>query len=109
MGRLHNKCNRLQLLATCSITITNKQNHIVIDYNYDIIENNHNYNRNYICLETSSECKQNPFAWFDVCTFSDAKKSMQKKRNYYMNIHQCKNMKLLICKDQTLKKNTLMI
>ena len=24
MGRLHHKCNRLRLLTTCSITITNK-------------------------------------------------------------------------------------
>jgi len=32
MGRLHHKCNRLRLLATCSITITNKQNHNVINY-----------------------------------------------------------------------------
>jgi len=54
MGRLHHKCNRLQLLATCSITITNKQNHIVIDCD----ESNHDYNRDYICLETSSERKQ---------------------------------------------------
>ena len=33
IGRLHHKCNRLRLLATCSIT--NKQNHNVIDYDYD--------------------------------------------------------------------------
>jgi len=38
MGRLQHKCNRWRLLATCSITITNKQNHNVIDYNY--IESN---------------------------------------------------------------------
>jgi len=63
-GRLHHKCNRLQLLATCSITITNKQNHNEIDYDY--IESNHDYNRNYIRLETSSEQKQTPLAWFDV-------------------------------------------
>jgi len=31
MGRLHQKCNRLLLLATCSITITNKERHNVID------------------------------------------------------------------------------
>ena len=43
MGRLQHKCNRLRLLATCSITIMNKQNHNVIDYNY--IESNHDYNR----------------------------------------------------------------
>jgi len=43
----------------------NKQNHNVIDYDY--IESNHDY----ICLETSSERKQNPFALFDVSTFSD--------------------------------------
>ena len=41
MGRLQHKCNRLRLLATCSIT--NKQNHNVIDYDY--IESNHDYNR----------------------------------------------------------------
>jgi len=52
MGRLHHKCNRLRLLATCSITITNKENDNVIDYDY--IESNHDY----ICLETSSERKQ---------------------------------------------------
>jgi len=62
MGLLQHECNRLRLrlLATCSITITNKQNHIVIDYDY--IESNHDYNRNYNCLETSSEQQQNPFA-----------------------------------------------
>jgi len=71
MGRLQHKCNRLRLLVICSITITitNKQNHNVIDYDY--IESNHDYNRDYICLETSSERKQNPFAWLDVSIFSD--------------------------------------
>jgi len=69
MGRFQHKCNRLRLLATCSITITNKQNHYVIDYDY--IESNHDYNRDYICLETSSERKQTPFAWFDVSIFSN--------------------------------------
>jgi len=67
--RLHHKCNRLWLLATCLITVTNKQNHNVIDYNY--IESNQDYNRDYICLETSPEQKQTPFAWFDVNIFSD--------------------------------------
>jgi len=43
--------------------ITNKENNNVVDY----IESNHNY----ICLETSSEQKQNPFAWFDISIFSD--------------------------------------
>jgi len=62
MGRLQHKCNRLRLLATC--LITNNQNHNVIDYDY--IESNHDYNREYICRETSSERKQTPFAWFDV-------------------------------------------
>jgi len=33
---------------------------------YDYIESNHDYNRDCICLETSWERKQNPFAWFDV-------------------------------------------
>jgi len=51
------------------ITVTNKQNHNVIDYNY--IESNQDYNRDYICLETSPEQKQTPFAWFDVNIFSD--------------------------------------
>jgi len=27
--------------------------------------------RDYTCLETSSEWKQTPFAWFDVSVFSD--------------------------------------
>jgi len=40
--------------------ITNKQDYSVIDYNY--IESNHDYNRDYICLETSSERKRNQFA-----------------------------------------------
>jgi len=71
MGRLQHKCNRLRLFATCSITITNKQNHNVIDYDYDCIESNHDYNGDYICLETSSERKQTPFAWFDVSIFAD--------------------------------------
>jgi len=62
MGRLQHKCNRLRLLAT--YLITNKQNHNEIDYNY--IESNHDYNRDYICLETSSERKQILFVWFDV-------------------------------------------
>ena len=56
MERLQHKCNRLRLLATCSITITNKQNPSVIDYDY--IVSNHDYNHDYICLETSSERKQ---------------------------------------------------
>jgi len=38
---------------------------------YDCIESNHDYNRDYICLETSSERKQTSFACFDVCIFSD--------------------------------------
>jgi len=70
MGRLHHKCNLLRLLVTYySITITNKQNHNVTDYNY--IESNHNYNRNYIYLEISSERKHNPFVWFDISICSD--------------------------------------
>jgi len=66
MERLHYKCNRLRFLATCSImtTITNKQNHIVIDYDY--IKSNHDYNRDYSCLETFLERKQNSFAWFCI-------------------------------------------
>jgi len=67
MGRLQYRCNRLRLLATCSITITNKQNRNVIDNDY--IESNHDCNRYYICLETSSERKQIPLAWFDVSIF----------------------------------------
>jgi len=71
MGRLQHKCNRLRLFVTCSITITitNKQNHNVIDYDY--VESNHDYNREYIGLETSSEQKQTTLAWFDVSIFSD--------------------------------------
>ena len=61
MGRLQQKCNRLRLLATCSITITNKQNHVI-----DYIESNHDCNRDYIYSDTSSEQKQTHFAWFDV-------------------------------------------
>jgi len=38
---------------------------------YDYIESNHDYNRDYICLETSSERKHNPFVWFDVSIFAD--------------------------------------
>jgi len=53
MGRLQHRFHRLRLLATCSITITNKQNHIVIDYDYTV--SNHDYNRDYICLDTPSE------------------------------------------------------
>jgi len=37
---------------------------------YDYIKNNHDYNRDYICLETSSERKQNPSAWFEFIYFS---------------------------------------
>jgi len=48
---------------------TNKQNHNLINCNY--MESNHNYKCDYICLETSSERKQNPFAWVDVSMFSD--------------------------------------
>jgi len=40
---IHQEVYRLRLLATCSITITNKQNHNVI--NHDYIECNHDYNR----------------------------------------------------------------
>ena len=54
MERLHHKCTRLRLLVTRSITI--KQNHSIIGY--DCIESNHDYNRDYICLETSSKRKQ---------------------------------------------------
>ena len=58
IGRLQHKCNQLRLLATCSITIANKQNNSVIDYDY--IKSNHDCNRDYICLETFSERKQKP-------------------------------------------------
>ena len=57
MGQLHHKCNWSRLLATCSITNTNKQNHNVNDYDY--VESNHNCNRDCICLETPSQWKQN--------------------------------------------------
>jgi len=56
LGRLQHRFNRLRLLATCSITITNKQDHNAIDYDY--IESNLDYNRDYICLQTSSERKK---------------------------------------------------
>jgi len=49
----------------------NKQNHNVIDYDY--IESNHDYNSDCICLQTSSEGKYNPFAWFDVNIFQAIK------------------------------------
>jgi len=51
------KCSRLRLLAT---SITNKQNHNVIDYMY--IESN----RDCISHQTSSERKQTLFVWFNV-------------------------------------------
>jgi len=71
MGQLHHKCNRLHLLATCSIMIVNKQNHIVIDY--DCIESNHDFNRHYICLEApSKEYKTHSHGFiFDVSIFLD--------------------------------------
>jgi len=47
----------------------NKQNHNVI--NYDYIESNHDYIRDYIRLETFSQRKQTPRAWYDVSIFSD--------------------------------------
>jgi len=65
MGRLQHECNRLRLQLLATHSITNKQNYNVIDYDY--IESN----RDYICLEISSEQKQTPFAWFDVSIFSD--------------------------------------
>jgi len=37
---------------------------------YDYIESNHGYNRDYICLDTLSERKRNPFASFDASVFS---------------------------------------
>jgi len=48
MERLQHKCSRLRLLATCSITIRNKQNHNEIDC--DHIVSYHDYNGDYICL-----------------------------------------------------------
>ena len=52
------------------------------DYNHDYIEREVitlKSNHDYICLETSSERKQNPLAWFGVTIFSDNKQyeSMQ--------------------------------
>jgi len=47
----------------------NKKNNNVIDYDY--IESNHDYNRDYICLETFLERKQNPFVCFHVSIISD--------------------------------------
>jgi len=50
----------------------------VIDYDYTV--SNHDYNRDYICLETSSERKQNPF---DVSIFSDnIRYERMEERNY---------------------------
>ena len=43
----------------------------VIDYDY--VESNHDYNRDYFSLQTSSERKHNPFAWFDVSIFQAIK------------------------------------
>ena len=56
-------------MQSITITITNIQDYNVTDYDY--IESNHDYNRDYIGLETSSEQKQTPFAWFDASIFSD--------------------------------------
>ena len=69
MGRLQSKCNRLRLglLVTCSITVTNKQNHNAIDYDY--IESNHDYNRDFILSSDILRKKTHPFAWFDVRIF----------------------------------------
>jgi len=68
MGRLHHKSNlsRLRLLATCTITIADKQNRSVIDYGNGYLESNHDYNRDRICLEAFSERRQKTFAWFHV-------------------------------------------
>jgi len=96
MGRLQHECNRLRLLATCSITIKNRQHYNVIDYDY--IESNHDNNRNYICLEIFSERKQAQFAWFDVSIFSD------NVRYWWMQ-----ETKLLIYKDQAPKKITTIV
>ena len=96
MGRLQQKCNRLRLLATCSITITNKQNHNVIECDY--VESNHDYNRDYICLETSSERKRNPFAQFYVSIFSNN-----------IRYEPMQLTKLLICKDQAPEKRKLIV
>jgi len=54
--------------------------HNVIDYDY--IESDHDYNRDYICLETSSERKQTPFAWFDVYFQTTYDMNECNKRNY---------------------------
>jgi len=43
--------------------ITNKQNHNVIDYDYD-----------YICLKHPQKKKQSPSAWFHVNIFSANKR-----------------------------------
>jgi len=39
--------------------------------NYDYIESNHDYNRDYIILTHLQTNKQTLFAWFDVSIFSD--------------------------------------
>ena len=82
MGRLHHKCNPLQALATCSITITNKKNHNVIDY--DCIESNHNKNPDYICFVSCSERKQSPLTymiWWSIFSDDNWYESTQQK-NY---------------------------
>jgi len=44
----------------------------------------HDYNRNYIRLETSSEQKQNPFPWFDVSMFSDYRRYESIKQTKFL-------------------------
>jgi len=57
-------CAQFQPLQTCGHN-SSPSRHIFI------VTSHHDYNRDYICLETSSEREQNPFAWFDLSTFSD--------------------------------------
>ena len=98
MGQLHHKC----MLATCSITTTNKQNNNVIDYDY--IESNHDYNRDQICLETFWERKENSFAW---CYFQTTRDMNECNKRNYQSIrmkHRKKRNNItywLLCRQQT--------
>jgi len=99
MGRLHHKCNRLPLrsLTTCSITITNTQNNNVMDYDY--IESNRDYIRDYICFETSLERKQNAFARFDVSIFSNSIQHESCNKRNYLSVkfkHRKKNREMFV-------------
>jgi len=75
------------------IKITNEQNRNVIGYDYDYIVSNHDYSRDYICLETSSECKKNICMVWCKYIFT--------KHMIWMN---AMKTLLIICKDQAPEK-----